>query len=70
MPERVLGARVMIDELPLELHVAHLPPGVTRGLVKVESFEAIYGLAAHPSLVFRILCGTSTRPRPRASRGT
>ena len=45
-PERYLAATVARDGGEFELHNAHLPPGSTRGLVKVEMFEALYGRLA------------------------
>src|SRR5688500_10904343 len=40
-PERVLSVQLETSSGTLDLHNAHLPPGVTRGLRKIETFEAI-----------------------------
>ena len=40
LPERYLAVTVEREGVPFEVHNAHLPPGSTRGLVKLEMFEA------------------------------
>jgi exonuclease III len=61
-PERYLAARVLQDR-DLELHVAHVPPGSTRGLIKVEMLEALHTRLARGSKGRRILCGDFKTPR-------
>jgi exonuclease III len=69
-PERVLGAVAASPWGPVEIHVAHLPPGVTRGLIKVETFEAIAtALRAPPRTAHRILCGDFNTPQSEATDG-
>ena len=73
LPERVLSAVVEVGDLvpggEIEVHVAHLPPGVTRGLAKVETFEAINERLARPSQRPRILCGDFNTPRAETPEG-
>ena len=40
-PEKHLAARVTLDGVEIDLHNTHLPPGSTRGVIKVKAFEAI-----------------------------
>ena len=61
-PERYLAATVARDGDEFELHNAHLPPGSTRGLVKIEMFEALYRPARGRRRAGRGSCAaTSTR---------
>jgi endonuclease/exonuclease/phosphatase family metal-dependent hydrolase len=67
-PEKYLSAHVNFDR-GLELHVAHLPPGVTRGLTKIEAFVAIYSRLACSCEVPRILCGDFNSPQRETRDG-
>ena len=69
-PERYLAATVGRDGAEFELHSAHLPPGSTRGLVKVEMFEALYDRLAGPGERPRILCGDFNTPRIERGEGS
>lgn len=69
-PERYLAVVVKRPGQEFELHNAHLPPGSTRGLIKVEMFEAIYGRLAAASSIPRLLCGDFNAPREEQSDGT
>jgi exonuclease III len=69
-PERYLAARVGRAGAEFELHSVHLPPGSTRGLVKVEMFEALYTRLATPCEGPRILCGDLNTPRAERDDGT
>ncbi|WP_157465550.1 endonuclease/exonuclease/phosphatase family protein [Cellulomonas sp. Leaf395] len=69
-PERYLAAQVDRDRFPFELHDVHLPPGASRGLVKVEMFEAIHSLLATFCERPRILCGDLNTPRAEREDGT
>jgi exonuclease III len=69
-PERYLAASVGRAGAEFEIHVAHLPPGSTRGLVKVEMFEALYARLATPCKRPRILCGDFNTPRAERDDGT
>src|SRR5205807_2571359 len=40
-PEKYLATEANVDGVSIEVHNAHLPPGATRGVVKVHAFEAI-----------------------------
>jgi exonuclease III len=66
-PERYLAATAGSD---LELHNAHLPPGSTRGLVKVQMFQALHARLANTSARRRILCGDFNAPREEHLDGT
>jgi exonuclease III len=56
-PERYLAVRVGRPREAFEVHTAHLPPGSTRGLIKIEMFEALYARLARTGGNQRILCG-------------
>jgi exonuclease III len=68
-PERDLAARLHSPE-PIELHVAHVPPGSTRGLIKVEMLEALYERLAVRAAVSRVPCGDFNTPRQEVPDGT
>lgn len=63
-PEKYLAARVhdRSTGLAVDIHNAHLPPGVSRGLIKVHAFEAIRRRvdlsAGNPT----VLCGDFNAP--------
>ena len=40
-PEKYVAARILLDELEVEVRNAHLPPGSTRGPIKPQMFSAI-----------------------------
>jgi endonuclease/exonuclease/phosphatase family metal-dependent hydrolase len=78
-PEKFLAAEVTTDGMTVHVHNAHLPPGVSRGLIKVHCFEAIRrrvdeDLADGCAVV---LCGdfnapvteTADGPQPQKHRG-
>jgi exonuclease III len=69
-PERYLAANVGRAGAEFEIHVAHLPPGSTRGLVTVEMFEALQTRLATPCERPRILCGDFNTPRAEREDGT
>jgi endonuclease/exonuclease/phosphatase family metal-dependent hydrolase len=69
-PERYLAAVVERPGGSLELHNAHLPPGSTRGLIKIEMFEALYSRLAVGSALPRVLCGDFNTPREERADGT
>jgi endonuclease/exonuclease/phosphatase family metal-dependent hydrolase len=69
-PERYLAAKVGRAGAEFEIHVAHLPPGSTRGLVKVEMFEALYTRLAAACDSARVLCGDFNTPRTEHEDGT
>jgi exonuclease III len=68
-PERYLAASVGRPVGAFEIHAAHLPPGSTRGLVKVEMFEALHTRLATPAKRPRILCGDFNTPRAERDDG-
>ena len=69
-PERYLAATVGRDRAEFEVHNAHLPPGSTRGLIKVDMFEALYGSLSGISERPRIMCGDFNTPRMEREDGT
>ena len=69
-PERYLAASVGRAGAEFEIHAAHLPPGSTRGLVKVEMFEGLHTRLATPCERPRILCGDVNTPRAEHADGT
>jgi exonuclease III len=69
-PERYLAARVRRAGAEFDIHCAHLPPGSTRGLVKVDMFEALHTRLATPAKRPRILCGDLNTPRAERDDGT
>jgi exonuclease III len=69
-PERYLAATVARDGAEFEVHVAGVPPGSRRGIVKVEMFEALYARLATTSERPRILCGDLNTPRAEHADGT
>ena len=69
-PERYLAVSVGRAGAEFELHVAHLPPGSTRGPVKVEMFEALHTRLATPCERPRVLCGDLNTPRAERDDGT
>src|SRR5215212_6918330 len=40
-PEKYVAAGVLLGGAQVEIHNAHLPPGSTRGIIKVHAFQAI-----------------------------
>ena len=62
-PERVLSAVVHAPAGDIEVHVAHLPTGVSHGWTKIETFEGIVERLARPSGMPRILCGDFNSPQ-------
>lgn len=68
-PERYVGAVVGSPFGPLEVHNAHLPPGSTRGLIKVRMFEALWILLSRDSERPRVLCGDFNTPQSEDESG-
>lgn len=69
-PERVLSAVVNSSWGEIECHNAHLPAGVSHGLIKVETFEGIYERLCQNREHPRILCGDFNSPRAELANGT
>lgn len=61
-PEKHLAARVTVDGAEVDVHNAHLPPGVSRGVVKVHAFEAIRRRVDEDTGNPTILCGDFNAP--------
>jgi exonuclease III len=69
-PERYLAARVGRPGAGFEIHTAHVPPGSTRGLVKVEMFDALHTRLTTPCERARIRCGDLNTPRAERDDGS
>lgn len=61
-PEKYIAARTVVAGAELDLHNAHLPPGVSRGVVKLHAFEAIRRRIDASATTPRILCGDFNAP--------
>jgi len=61
-PEKYIAARTRVAGVEIDLHNAHLPPGVSRGVVKVYAFEAIRRRIDADQRNPRILCGDFNAP--------
>jgi hypothetical protein len=59
-PEHILSVDIITPCSPLEMHTAHIPPGVTNGWIKSE---------AYPSTTPRLLCGDFNTPQLERSTG-
>jgi len=68
-PERVLSTVVETPRGLLDLHNVHVPPAQSRGLVKVETCEALHERLARPADRHRILCGDLNTPREETVHG-
>lgn len=68
-PEKVLSAVVAAPTAALELHNAHVPPGVSRPVQKLETFEGIFARLARKALRPRILCGDFNTPQAEHEDG-
>ena len=68
-PEKYLVTRIRAKPGTFDLHNAHLPPGSTRGIVKVETFEAIRKRLDEPTPVPRVLCGDFNTPWEESDEG-
>jgi exonuclease III len=68
-PERVLSTVVDLPEGPLELHHAHIPSARNRGVIKIETCEALYERLARFSDRDRVLCGDLNLPRAETMDG-
>jgi exonuclease III len=68
--ERVLSVVVDSPYGEIECHNAHLPAGVSHGLIKVETFEGIYKRLSRSETCPRILCGDFNSPQMESEDGT
>lgn len=68
-PEKLLSGVLASPGGELEVHVAHLPPGVSYPEEKMATFEAIYRRLATPSTRPRILCGDLNTPKAETAEG-
>lgn len=62
-PEKYLAGSVSIERQVIDVHTAHLPPGSTRGVIKVHAFEAIRRRIDADRRHPRVLCGDFNTPR-------
>jgi endonuclease/exonuclease/phosphatase family metal-dependent hydrolase len=68
-PEKHLAVRVELDGTPVHVHNAHVPPGASRGLVKVHAYEAIRRRVDADAGVLVILCGDLNAPWSEDAEG-
>lgn len=61
-PEKYLAATVVHDDVALDVHNAHLPPGSSRGIIKPHAFEAIRRRVDETTDHPQILCGDFNSP--------
>lgn len=70
-PEKYIAARIRsTDGMELDVHNAHLPPGSTRGEIKMHAFQAIRKRIDEPTGVARIVCGDFNTPQAEDDEGT
>jgi endonuclease/exonuclease/phosphatase family metal-dependent hydrolase len=60
--EKYLASQVTVEGVETDIHNAHLPPGSSRGVIKVYAFEAIRRRVDQDSGSARILCGDFNAP--------
>lgn len=68
-PERVLSVVIDTPWGEIELHTAHIVPGSSKGLKKIEMFEGIYQHLRNQSNRPRILCGDFNSPQLETTDG-
>ena len=68
-PEKYIAARIHVANLELEVHNAHLPPGSSRGEIKVHAFRAIRARIDEPTDMPRVLCGDFNTPQAEDESG-
>lgn len=68
-PEKHLAVRAVIDGMGVDVHNAHLPPGSTRGAIKMHAFRAIRERIDEPTSVPRVLCGDFNTPQSEDDEG-
>jgi exonuclease III len=68
-PERVLSCVAETPWMEIELHTAHIPPGVSNEWIKIETLRGIYQRLVVPSTIPRILCGDFNTPQEETSDG-
>lgn len=68
-PERILSTIVDSPWGGIECHNAHLPAGVSHGMIKVETFEGIYRKLSQNGEHPRILCGDFNSPQTELPDG-
>jgi len=62
-PEKYLVTRISLGALAVDVHNAHLPPGSSRGELKMQAFQAIRRRIDEPTSVPRVLCGDFNTPQ-------
>ena len=68
-PEKYIAAQVRVADTELEVHNAHLPPGSSRGELKVHAFRAIRVRIDEPTDMPRVLCGDFNTPQAEDESG-
>jgi len=64
-----LSTVVDLPSGPLELHHAHIPSARNRGVIQIETCEALTERLARPSDRHRVLCGDLNLPRAETMEG-
>lgn len=68
-PEKYVAARIALGHDSVEVHNAHLPPGSTRGEIKIQAFRAIRRRVDNAVTAARVLCGDFNTPRSEDEHG-
>ena len=68
-PECVASAVVRTPSGRVELHTAHVPPGISNGVIKQHTLEGIFAALGRGRRLPRILCGDFNTPRAETEDG-
>lgn len=68
-PEKALSVLVRADDVELDLHAVHVPPGTSNAWIKIETLEGIHRGLAHASARSRLLCGDFNAPQRELPSG-
>jgi len=61
-PEKYLGASTKVDGREIEIHNGHVPPGSSRGMLKVHAYEAVRRRVDERPRVPKLLCADLNAP--------
>jgi endonuclease/exonuclease/phosphatase family metal-dependent hydrolase len=67
-PEKHVAVRVALGDTPVEVHCAHLPPGSTHGILKLQAFAAIRRRTDRATSPV-VLCGDFNTPQREDAAG-
>lgn len=68
-PEKHISARIRIDGHEIDIHNTHLPPGVSKGVLKVHHFEAVRRRVDRDPDRPTVLCGDFNAPAEEDEQG-